>query len=66
MKLSVNLIIQILATIVQVLNFASGMVPAKYQWILAGALSLIQAITGILAHFSNPDGTPATAKVATK
>lgn len=61
MKLSINIIIQALGTVLQVLNLVSGMIPPKYQWLVAGLVGIIQAVTGMLAHWSNPDGTPATA-----
>lgn len=60
MKLSTNVIVQALGTVGQALNLASGMVPPKYQFWIAGALGIVQSISGILAHFSNPDGTPST------
>ena len=59
MKINVNVIIQVLAVILQYANFASDILPPKYQWIAAGIIGIVQAVTGILAHFKNPDGTPA-------
>jgi hypothetical protein len=61
MKLSVNVVIQVLGTIVQVVNLVSGVVPKDFEWVVAGVVGVIQAVTGILAHFANPDGTPAAA-----
>jgi hypothetical protein len=60
MKFSVNLIAQILGTLIQVLNFATALVPPDYHWLVAGIAGIVQAIAGLLAHFSNPDGTPST------
>ena len=61
MKLSVNLFIQIFGVLLQGLTFASGIVPAgKWQAICASVIGVIQAVSGLLAHFSNPDGTSAT------
>jgi len=59
LTLSVNTFIQVLALIVQYLNVAAGIVPQKYQPWIAGALVVMQGLVGILAHFANPDGTPA-------
>lgn len=58
MRLSINAIVQVLGTILQVLNLASGMVPPDYQFLVAGAVSIVQGASGILSHYSNPDGTP--------
>lgn len=60
MKLSVNSAIQVLglaaqATMATMQLFPS---PAVQRW-AAIATAVIQATSGILAHFSNPDGTPA-------
>lgn len=60
MKLQTNIITQTLATIAQVLNANSSLVPVKYQWVVAASIGFIQIVSGILAHLSNPDGTPAT------
>ena len=59
MKISSNVIFQIVGTALQVLNYASGMIPAKYQWLVAGVVGILQGISGIVSHYSNPDGTPA-------
>lgn len=61
MKLTqtVNILFQIMATLAQVGDVASGWVPAKYQPIAAAVLGLIQAIVAVKAHSINPDGTPA-------
>ena len=57
MKLSVNVVIQVLSSIAQIVNLASGIVPAKYQVYILATLSAIQGLTGVLVHFSNTDGT---------
>lgn len=59
MKLSLNVIIQILATIIHAANMASGILPAKYQALVVLIVGLIQSVSALLAHFANPDGTPA-------
>lgn len=60
MKLSVNTVIQILALSGQVLNFTQDFVPAEGKIWIAVALSAIQGASAVLAHFANPDGTPAS------
>ena len=60
MKFSWNLVIQILGTIGQGLNAVGGMLPPKSQVLVASALAIIQGVSGLIAHFSNPDGTKAT------
>jgi len=60
LKLSTNIITQILATGFQVLNLVGGFIPSKYQVWIAAILAGIQSATAIIAHESNPDGTPAT------
>ena len=58
MKLSVNAVIQALALAAQGLNQISGFIPPKFQFWIMIALSAIQGVTGVLAHFVNTDGTP--------
>lgn len=63
-KLSVNAVIQICGTLLQVVNAMGVLFPvgsSGQKWILASA-SAIQGVTAVLSHFSNPDGT--SAKVA--
>ncbi|MGC8792946.1 MAG: hypothetical protein ACP5U2_06110 [Bryobacteraceae bacterium] len=60
MKVSVNTILQILALAGQALNFTQDLVPAKGKIWVSVALSALQGAAGVLAHYSNPDGTPAT------
>ena len=62
MKLSVNAIVQALMLIMQGLNQASGLLPEKGKFYAMVAMSAIQGIVAVMAHFVNPDGT--TAKVA--
>jgi uncharacterized membrane protein HdeD (DUF308 family) len=58
MKLSVNVVVQFLGLIAQGLNQVLDLASPKAKfWIMVG-LSVIQGIVGILAHFSNTDGTP--------
>jgi hypothetical protein len=60
MKFSWNIVTQICGTVLQVINANSSVIPARYQAWVACALGVVQAISGLAAHFSNPDGTPAT------
>ena len=60
-KLSVNAVIQICGTLLQVVNALGVIFPqdsSGQRWILAAGAA-IQGIVGVLAHFSNPDGTSA-------
>jgi hypothetical protein len=61
MKLKWNVAAQVLGTIMQFLNANGSMVPAKYQVEVALAVGIVQALSAFVAHFSNPDGTPAEA-----
>lgn len=60
MKLSVNVVIQILATVVQAANAASSLFPPARQAEIAAGVGVVQAVSAFLAHFSNPDGSPAS------
>ncbi len=61
MKLSVNAVVQILGTALQGLNTVVDLLPARGRFWAFVAVSAIQGVVGILAHFSNPDGTSAAA-----
>jgi hypothetical protein len=59
MKFSVNVAIQMLALAAQGLNATVELLPGRGKfWAMVG-LSAVQGVTGVLAHFANPDGTPA-------
>lgn len=60
MKLSVNVVGQTLLVGAQALNAAAAIMPKNEQFHLAAALGLIQLVLSVLAHYSNPDGTPST------
>jgi hypothetical protein len=60
MKLSTNMVVQVIATAVQAANAASPMFTPKVQGSIAAVVGVLQAISACIAHFSNPDGTPAT------
>jgi hypothetical protein len=58
---NVNMAIQVVGTVLHVLNLATSIFPegsdAKAKIMLAVAIA--QSISAGLAHFKNPDGTPA-------
>jgi hypothetical protein len=59
MKFSVNVLIQMLALAAQGLNATMELLPGRGKfWAMVG-LSAVQGVTGVLAQFANPDGTPA-------
>ncbi len=61
MKLSVNSVIQLLGLLAQGVNAATNILPDEGKFWGFVVISAIQGITGVLAHFSNPDGTSARA-----
>lgn len=59
MKFSVNVLIQMFALAAQGLNATVELLPGRGKfWAMVG-LSAVQGVTAVLAHFANPDGTPA-------
>jgi len=61
MKFSVNVAIQMLALAAQGLNATMDLLPPRGRfWAMVG-LSAVQGVAAVLAHFANPDGTPAEA-----
>jgi hypothetical protein len=59
MKFSWHTVGQVLLTLLQILNFESGVVPPKYMPFVTAGLSIIQGLLALYNHFFNPDGTPA-------
>jgi hypothetical protein len=59
MKFSLNAIVQGVAIAAQVFNAVSPLVPAEQRAKIAGIIAAAQAVTAAIAHFRNPDGTPA-------
>ena len=60
MKVSLNTTAQILAMCLQMLNQVSDIVPQDFKvWVML-VVSILQGVIGVIAHYSNPDGTPAT------
>lgn len=57
---------QTLAMVLQALNLASGVVPAKYQPFIAFGIGIVQAGMGLYSHYYNPDGTPASVAFVAK
>lgn len=60
MKITLNLVFQTLASIVQLGNQVSGLVPAKYQPAVALVVALAQGAVAWRSHYFNPDGSPAS------
>lgn len=61
MKFSVNVVIQMLALAAQGINATYDLLPDRARFWAMVALSVVQGATAVLAHFANPDGTPAEA-----
>lgn len=61
MKLSANVLIQMLALATQGINATQDFLPAKGKFWAMVALSAVQGVAAVVAHFANPDGTPAEA-----
>ena len=60
MKFSVNLVVQVICTLVQGLDAISGELTPKQREVAALVVGVLQAVSALLAHFTNPDGTPAS------
>ena len=61
MKLSWNAIAQVVALLIQIANQAATVVPDKYKGTVAGVVAALQGVSGVVAHFYNPNGTSARA-----
>jgi hypothetical protein len=57
MKLSSNVILQLLATLGHGVNEFGGLVPSKYQFWVTVALGGIQLATSVVAHYAPAPGT---------
>ena len=57
-RLSTNLIVQILAFIVQGLNQLTSIVPDDTKPVVLAVVAILQGVVALLAHYSNPDATP--------
>ena len=60
LTLNVNLVIQAVATLIQIVNVFEPQIPAEYKQIAAAVVGVGQAIVALMSHKVNPDGTPAT------
>jgi hypothetical protein len=57
MSANTTILLQIFATIIQVLNAVNvAGLPAKWQVAFTGILAALQAIEGIIAHYFTPAG----------
>ena len=61
MRFSVNVAIQMLALVAQAINATQDLLPGRAKFWAMVVLSAVQGVTAVLAHFANPDGTPAAA-----
>lgn len=61
MKFSLNVVIQILMLILQGYNQISDMLDPETRQVATLIMGIIQAVVALLAHYRNPDGTPAKA-----
>lgn len=59
MRFSINIVIQSLAIAAQALNAIGDFVSPKSKPLVAGIVGIVQALTAFLAHYNNPDGSPA-------
>ena len=60
MHISVNVAGQIVLTILHMLNIFTPVVPPKYKFLAMAVIGALNLVLSILAHYSNPDGTPAS------
>jgi hypothetical protein len=60
MKFQSNVLIQLLAMAGQMLNQSYDVLPPKGKVGAIIGLGAIQTVTALFAHFSNPDGKPAS------
>ena len=61
MRFSVNVAIQMLALVAQGINATQELLPGRGKFWAMVVLSVVQGVVAVLAHFANPDGTPAEA-----
>ena len=59
MKLSWNVVVQIIVTLMQAYNQVSDLLPEKWKPGAAVIMGAIQGIVAMISHFSNPDGSSA-------
>jgi hypothetical protein len=61
-----NILVQVVGTLGQILNFTTSFLPEKYRLLLTAVLGAMQAGVGAFAHYYNPDGTSATTPYVAK
>lgn len=69
MTANTTIVLQIIATVVQVLNAVNVVgLPPKWQAAFTGLLTVAQAVQGVIAHYFTPTGVPITtgATITTK
>lgn len=59
LKFSLNMVTQLIGMLVQGANALGGILPAEYNVPIALGIAAVQSIVAFIAHFKNPDGTPA-------
>lgn len=59
MKLSVNAVLQAAMVIAQATNASMDLLPPAWRVRAALIVAAMQSVVGVVAHFSNPDGTNA-------
>ena len=61
MTSTVSIYVQVLATILQVLNAVNvAGLPTKWQSGFTGLVTIVQAVVGIIAHYYTPSGVSIT------
>ena len=61
MPLWVNILVQAVAGLAQVVNLWANLVPADARPYVTAAVTTIQIVVGLIAHYYNPNGEPARA-----
>jgi hypothetical protein len=57
MKVSTHIIVQVLLMVVSIGTMVTGQVPAKYQPLIVGMVSLAQGVIAWINHYYTPSGT---------
>jgi hypothetical protein len=66
MTFAVNVVAQVALLAVQAANKFGDVVPAKYQPAVFAVAGIAQGTLALIAHFRNPNGTPASAPYTPK
>jgi hypothetical protein len=59
MKRWLSTTLQIIGGMGQVVNIVEPIMKQEHKIIIAGCIGFAQLVVGVIAHNSNPDGTPA-------